>query len=226
MMSREPLCRLEAVSKFYRPGAGPRVWAVSDLSLEVMAGEVLGLLGPPGAGKSTVLGLLGAKFRPSSGRVWRAEGAIRRLALLDEPLVPPVSREAMLLPGGAAVVATGSTALAHRLCDRVILLDRGHSPGWLPADMLAPWVSQTWYRIRLKGHLSPRTLHWLEDLTCSTTPEGETVLTGPLPDSAALFGMLDRIERLHLPLLEVVAIDPVEELIRQYATAIPTPGPG
>lgn len=225
MMSREPLCRLEAVSKFYRPGAGPRVWAVSNLSLEVTAGEVLGLLGPPGAGKSTVLSLLGARLRPSSGQVWRAEGATRHLALLDEPRVPPISREAIQLPGGAAVIATGSTALAHRLCDRVILLDRCHSPGWLPAEMLAPWVSQTWYRIRLKGHLTPRTLHWLEELTCSSTPEGETVMVGPLPDTSALFGMLHRIERLHLPLLEVVVIDPVEELIRHYATANPGPGP-
>lgn len=222
-MSGEPLCRLEAVSKFYRPGTGSRVPAVSDLSLEVFEGEVLGLLGPAGSGKSTLLRLLGGRLRPSSGRVWHAEGGSRRLALLDEPPVPPLSRSLLPLPGGAAVIATGSTALAHRLCDRVILLDQGRSPGWLPPAMLEPWLRQPWYRIRLKGHLSERTLHWLEELTCSTTPGGQTVLTGPLPDMAALYGLLNRLERLHLPLLEVAAVDPVEALVRHYATASPAP---
>jgi hypothetical protein len=224
-MSTALLCRLEAVSKYYRPAAGPRLWAVANLSLEVRAGEVLGLLGPTGAGKSTVLRLLGARLRPSSGRVWHAEGAIRRLALLDEPQAAPISRDDLLATSGAAVVATGSTALAHHLCDRVILLDRGRSPGSMPADSLAPWLGRPWYRIRLQGHLTPRTLQWLEDLTCWRTPQGETVLLGALPDSAALYGVLHRIERLHLPLLEVAAVEPTEALVRGCATASQTPVP-
>ncbi len=221
-MSSDLLCRLEAVWKYYRPAARPRVWAVSNLSLDVMAGEVLGLLGPTGAGKSTVLGLMGALLLPSSGRVWRAEGAAHRLVLLDEPKAAPISRET----GTATVIATSSTALAHRLCDRVILLDRGRSLGALSSEALAPWVSQTWYRIRVRGYLAERTLHWLEELTCTATPDGETVLTGPLRDSAALYGVLHRMERLNLPLLEVTTIEPVEALVRHCATASPAPEPG
>lgn len=225
-MPEEPLCRLESVSKYFRPGAGPRVLAVSNLSLEVAAGEVLGLLGPPGAGKSTVLSLLGATLRPSSGRVWQRDGAARHLALLDEPHLPSMAIDALRRPSGAAVLATGSTPLAHRLCDRVLLLDRGQSLGLLSPEELTPWVRQTWYRIRVQGHLSERTLHWLEEFTATNTPEGETVLLGPLPDSSALYGLLHRIERLHLPLREVAVVDPVEAIIRHYATASPAPERG
>lgn len=223
-MLNEVLCRLEDVTKFYRSQGGPRYFALSRLSLEVKTGEVLGVLGPPGAGKSTLLRLLGGGLRPSSGEVWYREGAAQRLVLLDEPR--RVAPEAARPPGGAVVIATDRTELAYRYCDRVLLLDRGRSLGALEAEALVPWVGQTWYRIRLGVHLAPRTLHWLEGASHHLTPEGETILILPLPDSAALFGLLSRIERLNLPLLEVVTTDPIELLVEQYATASPAPGPG
>ncbi len=58
------------VSKSYNPGLfKKKVQAVSDLSLEVRRGEVLGLIGPNGAGKSTTIRLLLGLMRPDRGTI-------------------------------------------------------------------------------------------------------------------------------------------------------------
>lgn len=59
------------------------------------------------------------------------------------------------------------------------------------------------YTIRIQGHLSPRWSEWFEDMEISHSCNGETCLTGPLPDQAALFGMLLKIRDLGLELLAV-----------------------
>jgi osmoprotectant transport system ATP-binding protein len=59
------MIRFEAVSKFYDKGA----FAVRDLDLEVPAGELCVLVGPSGAGKTTVLKMVNRLVEPSSGRV-------------------------------------------------------------------------------------------------------------------------------------------------------------
>jgi D-methionine transport system ATP-binding protein len=65
------LIRLSDVSKTYPPtskGAAPVV-AVDDVSLEVAAGEICGIIGYSGAGKSTVLRLVNALESPTSGAI-------------------------------------------------------------------------------------------------------------------------------------------------------------
>ncbi len=58
------------------------------------------------------------------------------------------------------------------------------------------------YEIRIKGHFGER-LRWFQELTVSALPNGETVLTGPIADQAALHGLLNRIRDLGAPLLSV-----------------------
>ena len=56
--------------------------------------------------------------------------------------------------------------------------------------------------IRIRGHLGETLLTAFPDLD-ATHCDGETVLTGALPDQAALFGVIAQIEALGLELLEV-----------------------
>lgn len=59
------------------------------------------------------------------------------------------------------------------------------------------------YEICLQGHLSPRWRGWFAGFAIALTPQGETVLTGPVVDQPALFGVLKKVRDLGLPLLAV-----------------------
>ncbi len=64
------------------------------------------------------------------------------------------------------------------------------------------------YQIRLQGYLDARWSAWFEGLTILQTDGGETLLTGPLPDQAALFGLLKKVRDLGLPLVGVNRVEP------------------
>jgi len=59
------------------------------------------------------------------------------------------------------------------------------------------------YQIRIKGHLSPERTDWFEDLTITLEDNGDTLLTGPVVDQAALHGLLRKVRDLGLPLVSV-----------------------
>ena len=61
----------------------------------------------------------------------------------------------------------------------------------------------TIYQIRIKGHLSKRWASWFAPLVIDNEPNGEATLTGPLPDQAALHGVLVKVRELNLTLLAV-----------------------
>jgi hypothetical protein len=66
------------------------------------------------------------------------------------------------------------------------------------------------YRIKLKGRLDPKWSDWFEQMAISTE-DGQTILTGPVADQAALHGLLVRIRDLNLTLLSVERIEPVHQ---------------
>ncbi len=63
------------------------------------------------------------------------------------------------------------------------------------------------YEIRVQGHLDQRRSAWFDGLTMTHTENGETILTGPVEDQAALHGLLIKVRDLHLPLLAVMRVD-------------------
>lgn len=61
----EPLLRTEQLYKQFK-----RRTVVSDVSIELAPGEIVGLLGPNGSGKTTTFRMIVGLLRPTSGRVW------------------------------------------------------------------------------------------------------------------------------------------------------------
>ena len=62
------------------------------------------------------------------------------------------------------------------------------------------------YEIKIKGHLDNTWADWFNGLMISNLDSGEAVLSGDLPDQAALFGILNRINNLSLVLISVNSI--------------------
>ena len=64
----------------------------------------------------------------------------------------------------------------------------------------------TIYQIRVKGHLGSQWRDWFGGLTVTLEDNGDTLLTGPVVDQAALHGLLKKVRDLGIPLVSVVRI--------------------
>jgi hypothetical protein len=64
------------------------------------------------------------------------------------------------------------------------------------------------YQIRIKGHLGPQWTASFGGLTITLEEDGDTLLTGPVVDQAALFGLLRKVRDLGMPLLSVNRVEP------------------
>ncbi len=68
-MSGAPVLSVRELSRHYATGAG-MVRALDGVSLDIAAGELVGIFGPSGSGKSTFLMLAGLLENPTAGEVW------------------------------------------------------------------------------------------------------------------------------------------------------------
>lgn len=59
------------------------------------------------------------------------------------------------------------------------------------------------YQIRIKGQLGPEWADWFDGLAIAVEAGGDTLLTGPVVDQAALHGLLKKIRDLGMSLVSV-----------------------
>jgi hypothetical protein len=68
------------------------------------------------------------------------------------------------------------------------------------------------YQIRVKGHLGHEWTDWFEGLTITLEEDGDTLLTGPVVDQAALHGLLKKVRDLGMRLISVNCVEPCQSV--------------
>jgi hypothetical protein len=66
----------------------------------------------------------------------------------------------------------------------------------------------TVYQLRIKGHLGSEWADWFGGLTITLDDNGDSLLTGPVIDQAALHGLLKKVRDLGMPLVSVSPVEP------------------
>ena len=66
----------------------------------------------------------------------------------------------------------------------------------------------TVYQIRIEGHLGPKWAAWFGDVSITLEDNGDTLLTRPVADQAALHGLLRKVRDLGMPLISAIRVKP------------------
>jgi len=59
------------------------------------------------------------------------------------------------------------------------------------------------YEIRFEGHLDVHWADWFDTMSVTLEADGTTLISGPVPDQSALYGLLRRVRDLGLPLISL-----------------------
>lgn len=98
----------EALLDIFKPGSTETFWALKNVSFDVLKGEMLGIIGANGSGKSTILKLIVGVMVPDKGEV-KVKGKIAPLIELGAGFHPELSgRENIYLNGAILGVAKKS----------------------------------------------------------------------------------------------------------------------
>ncbi len=303
---------LKGLTKIYTNADGSTFKAIDNLNLTIPRGQVFGLLGTGGAGKTTLVEILSGFVEPTGGTIFinghpvihgdrTAAGQVgcvleglhtinRRLTIWDNFVRRPQARDwpeeklrqrlerllselrlwefpdcpvykltasqqrlltfvcALLVDppivifdeplsgldasrpqgvkywltnlarfyGKTVVIATRQPELIQELGHEVALISRGRLVTQQPVAQLLCSSQATIYQITLKGHLDRHWSNWFDNLTLTHTEKGETLLSGPIKDQAALYGVLTKIRDLALPLLSVNKTEPSLANVMQF----------
>ena len=85
----------------------------------------------------------------------------------------------------------------------------GHKGREVMSDTLHPKTDPSQpvvYQIRVRGHLGSQWTDWFGGLAVTLEDNGDTLLTGPVVDQAALHGLLKKVRDLGMPLVSVVSV--------------------
>ncbi|MGF1452824.1 MAG: ABC transporter ATP-binding protein [Opitutales bacterium] len=140
-----PPLQVEDLRKVYRARGRPELVAVDDVSLEIAAGECLGLLGPNGSGKSTTIACCTGFFPVTSGTI--------RLFGLDVAAEPKAARHRMGVCAQEQNLDTDFSAL-DQLVRHATYFGMPEREGRQRAEVLLERFELTEKRDELVEHLS------------------------------------------------------------------------
>lgn len=90
----------------------------------------------------------------------------------------------------------------NRFDTSVMSQERGNTPSGRSG--------RAFFEIHVRGHLDSKWSDWLEGLEVKLLDTGVMILSGYIPDQAALLGVLDKLNRLNLTLLSVSEVNQKE----------------
>jgi len=108
MNSNRTVIRVSGITKIYREGTAD-FRALSEVDLEIRAGELTLLMGPSGSGKTTLLSILGCILRATNGSLEVLGESVEKLAEAELPRI----RRAAVQAGPTVPTAAFSAAPAR-----------------------------------------------------------------------------------------------------------------
>jgi hypothetical protein len=78
------------------------------------------------------------------------------------------------------------------------------------------------YQIRLEGQLGPEWADWFGGMSLAPAENGDTLLTGPVLDQAALHGLFKKVRDIGMPLISVNPLPAGEVQLEKHEPEINT----